>query len=239
MDEHGQSSPDAVRTATQPIEGWHCSHFFYRFRRDALQALDATAIERGSHEFAEQLDPERPSAPSRLQTSIVSGHRADFALLLTVLGAQLLIEGFVRIADEAGLGTGFVGLSMVAMGTSAPELVTAVVAVRGGHSELVLGNVLGSNLLNSLAGGSVMALIGPGSLTDENLEGLATYTMLAVTGLALLFMITSRVIQRWEAAILVAIYLAAIPFLISEEEEAVDEALGLLEGLHVAIAGFV
>ena len=61
-----------------------------------------------------------------------------------------------RIADEAGLGTGFVGLSMVAAGTSAPELVTAVVAVRGGHSELVLGNVLGSNMLNSLGGGAVM-----------------------------------------------------------------------------------
>ena len=161
--------------------------------------------------------------------------RTVVGLLLTVLGAQLLIEGFTRIADEAGLGTGFVGLSMVAMGTSAPELVTAVVAVRGGHSELVLGNVLGSNIFNSLAGGSVMALIGPGSLNDANLAGLATLVMLVVTALALVFMYTSRLINRWEAGILVTIYIAAMPFLISTDDE-VESAL--LEGVHLVV-GFV
>lgn len=82
MDERGQSSPDAVRTSRQPTEGWHCSHFFYRFRREALQALDAPAVERGRDAFARALDPDDPSAPARLQTSIVSGHRADFALML-------------------------------------------------------------------------------------------------------------------------------------------------------------
>lgn len=157
--------------------------------------------------------------------------RTIVGLLLTVVAARMLIEGFTRIADEAGLGTGFVGLTMVAMGTSAPELVTAVVAVRGGHSELVLGNVLGSNLFNSLAGGSVMALIGPGMLTDENLAGLATLVMLAVTGLAIVFMISSRRIVRWEGAVLVATYVLAIPFLISTEDELEST---LLEGVDVA-----
>lgn len=181
--------------------------------------------------------------------------RTIIGLLLTVLGAQLLIEGFIRIADEAGLGTGFVGLSMVAMGTSAPELVTAVVAVRGGHSELVLGNVLGSNVFNSLAGGSVMALVGPGPIMDEKLTGLATVIMLVVTGLAVLFMVTSRLIARWEAGLLVAIYLGTMPLLISGEED-VEAALGglhvmgalpeglpaagaVLEGLHVAVGGLI
>ena len=82
MDERGQSSPDAVRTSTQPTEGWHCSHFFYRFRRGALQALDAAAREQGRGEFVQALDPSGDMAPARLQTSIVSGHRADFALML-------------------------------------------------------------------------------------------------------------------------------------------------------------
>jgi cation:H+ antiporter len=149
--------------------------------------------------------------------------RTIVGLIGTVIGAQLIIEGFTRVAEEAGLGTGFVGLTMVAMGTSAPEMVTAIVAVRGGHSELVLGNVLGSNLLNSLAGGGVMALVGPGMLSDDNLAGLATYTMLVVTGLAIVFMITSRRIVRWEAAVLAAVYLAAIPFLVSSDDDLVGE----------------
>jgi cation:H+ antiporter len=156
--------------------------------------------------------------------------RTIAGLALTVVGAQLLIEGFGRIAEEAGLSTGFVGLTMVAMGTSAPELVTALVAVRGGHSELVLGNVLGSNLFNSLAGGGVMALIGPGQLSDDNLAGLATIVMLVITGLAIVFMITSRLITRWEAGVLVAIYVGAIPFLISGNDEAES---ALLEGVDL------
>jgi cation:H+ antiporter len=166
--------------------------------------------------------------------------RTIVGLIGTVIGAQLLIEGFTRIAGEAGLGTGFVGLTMVAMGTSAPEMVTAIVAVRGGHSELVLGNVLGSNLLNSLAGGGVMALVGPGMLTDENLAGLATYTMLIVTALAIVFMITSRRIVRWEAAVLAVIYLAAIPFLVSSEDDLVSEdAAGVVYELEALDVGVV
>lgn len=156
--------------------------------------------------------------------------RTLLGLAFTVVAAQILIEGFVRIADAAGLGTGFVGLTMVAMGTSAPELVTAVVAVRGGHSELVIGNVLGSNLLNSLAGGAVMALIAPGPLSDGNLAGLATVVMLVVTGLAIVFMITGRLVRRWEAALLVAIYAGSLPFLVSSDEETSE---AFLEGVDL------
>jgi len=65
-----------------PSEGWHCSHLYYRFDRPALAAMEATDIQSGRRQVTEALDSEGPDAPARLQTSIVSGHKADFALLL-------------------------------------------------------------------------------------------------------------------------------------------------------------
>lgn len=66
----------------QPIEGWHCSHLFYRFDRAALGRLGRGARDEGARQFAAILDPSDGAAPARLQVSIVSGHKADFALLL-------------------------------------------------------------------------------------------------------------------------------------------------------------
>ncbi len=62
--------------------GWHCGHFFYRWRRDILSALSDQQRQAGAAEFADTLNPQAAQAPARLQTSLVSGHRADWALLL-------------------------------------------------------------------------------------------------------------------------------------------------------------
>src|SRR5687767_4748781 len=64
------------------LEGWHCSHLYYRFDRGVLAALGAAAVEAGREELAAILDPAGPEATARLQTSIVSGHKADFGLML-------------------------------------------------------------------------------------------------------------------------------------------------------------
>jgi chlorite dismutase len=63
-------------------EGWHCSHLYYRFDRSVLARLPAEAIEAGRAELIAALDPAGPGAPARLQTSVVSGHKADFGLML-------------------------------------------------------------------------------------------------------------------------------------------------------------
>ena len=87
--------------------------------------------------------------------------RTLVGLVGTIGGAQLLVEGATWIADDLGLTGGFVGLTLVAIGTSLPELVTAVAAARRNETELIVGNLLGSNLFNSLAVGGVIAVIGP------------------------------------------------------------------------------
>ena len=65
-----------------PSEGWHCSHFFYLFDRAGLETLPETVIDEAAAEVKAVLDPTGSDAPVRLQTSIVSGHKADFGLML-------------------------------------------------------------------------------------------------------------------------------------------------------------
>ena len=77
------SPAEPVVQSLEPAGGsWHCSHLFYSFNRGALLSLSAEERSLGSREVASSLDPEGPNAPIRLQTSIVSGLKADFGLMM-------------------------------------------------------------------------------------------------------------------------------------------------------------
>ena len=77
MQSREQPAPSLV-----PSEGWHCSHFFYLFDRAGLETLPESVIDEAAAEVKAVLDPTGSDAPVRLQTSIVSGHKADFGLML-------------------------------------------------------------------------------------------------------------------------------------------------------------
>lgn len=139
--------------------------------------------------------------------------RTLLGLIGVVAGAQLTVTGASDVADRLGLGEGFVGLTLVALGTSLPELMTAIAAARKGEHELIVGNLLGSNLFNSLAVGASVGVLGPDRLTDTELAGTGTVLMLAVAFGAWLFMYTGRRVQRWEGFVLLGVYLVAVPML--------------------------
>jgi cation:H+ antiporter len=139
--------------------------------------------------------------------------RVVLGLLGTVTGAQLLVVGAQRIASDIGLSGGFVGLTLVAVGTSLPELVTAIQSARRDETALLAGNVLGSNVFNSTAVAGTAALIGPGTITDAGLTVIAASSMVAIAALAWLFLGLAGRLRRWEALILLGIYLATLPFL--------------------------
>ena len=71
-----------VEPSLTPDEGWHCSHLYYRLRRDVVSQMSQAQREEACRQIVECLNPEREDAPQRLQTSIVSGHKADFGLML-------------------------------------------------------------------------------------------------------------------------------------------------------------
>jgi chlorite dismutase len=75
-------APQPVPISLEPTEGWHCTHLYFRFDRGVLAGLSPDALRAGCEELLAILDPAGSDAPQRLQTSVVSGHKADFGLML-------------------------------------------------------------------------------------------------------------------------------------------------------------
>lgn len=124
----------------------------------------------------------------------------------TVAGAQLLLVGATDLADRAGLSDGFVGATLVALGTSLPELVTVVQSARRREADLIVGNLLGSNLFNALAVGGLAAVIGPAAVDAPELTITGALAAVAATVLAVVVMATGRRLTRIEGATLIVAY---------------------------------
>jgi cation:H+ antiporter len=148
-------------------------------------------------------------APSTGKESV----RTLLGLLGTLGAAQLLVVSATTIASELGLSEGFIGLTVIAIGTSLPELATALQAARKNETDLIVGNLLGSNLFNAGAVAAVAGFAGPGPLSDPTIVGFATVLMVVVAAGATLFMVTGKRVVRWEGALLLAAYVATIPLL--------------------------
>jgi cation:H+ antiporter len=158
--------------------------------------------------IGEVIELEDDPAPS-LGRGVV---RALAGLAGTLVGAQLVVAGAVSVAGSAGLSEGFVGLTIVAIGTSLPELVTAVQAARHGEDDLVIGNVLGSNLFNSLAAGGLIGLLSGGVTIEGRMwwsVALMVFTAVSVGAL----MRWRRSIGRSEAAVLLVAYVVVVPLI--------------------------
>ena len=128
-------------------------------------------------------------------------------------GAQLAVSGATTLADKWGLRGGFVGFSIVALGTSLPELVTAVAAARKKEAGLIVGNLFGSNLFNGLAGGAAIGLVNAGPIGDAKLTGGGLLAMLGAVAVAYLQGARKRRVGKIDALLLLAIYLAAMLWL--------------------------
>jgi len=126
-----------------------------------------------------------------------------------VLGSDLLVEGAVTIARAAGISESVIGLTLIAFGTSLPELATAVIASRHGHTALALGNALGSNIFNILLVLGVLVLIAPVQLAAEVLR-FDIWVMAGVVVALILVMLSGRRISRLEGGLFLALYAAYI-----------------------------
>lgn len=95
---------DLPEPTVKLTEGWHCLHLYYKIDQAALNALDPETRARGCEEVEHLLNPERPGAPVRLQTSVVSGHKADLALM-AMDEDPLLLDAVQQGIRASGLGT--------------------------------------------------------------------------------------------------------------------------------------
>ena len=167
----------------------------------------------------DELDPLDPESQEFADTILKrDGLRREwvrtlFGLAGTVGGAQLLVAGATGMARTFGVSEAVIGISVVAIGTSLPEIVTSIQAARRNEGDLVIGNVLGSNMFNSLGVAGVVALVAPVEVEQ------VTWTVLAPLGVAATLLmtallVTGRRMRRAEGIALLVLYALLMPLLL-------------------------
>lgn len=134
---------------------------------------------------------------------------------ITLLGANWLVDGAVGLARTMGVSETLVGLTVVAVGTSLPELVTSLIAARRHQSEVAFGNIVGSNIFNVCGILGVTAIIEPMPIPAPILQ-LDIWVMLAATLALVLAAITGHGVSRREGGLLLAGYVAYIGVLAAQ-----------------------
>lgn len=174
----------------------------------AYRSEKASGDAEGARHIAEAQDAAPPQTHAALLALMILAGLAG-----AIFGARLLVGAASDLALAAGVSESVIGLTIVAVGTSLPELVACIVAVRRGHAEVALGNVVGSNIYNVLGILGATAIIHPIAVPAE-IARFDIWMMLAVTALFLWQLRSGWRVSRAEGGVLVALYLAYTAFLL-------------------------
>ncbi|KAA9007162.1 calcium/sodium antiporter [Histidinibacterium aquaticum] len=160
--------------------------------------------------YASEAEVVAPPAQSmgRLILTAVGG------LAITIIGARFLVTGAISVAGALGISETVIGLTVVAVGTSMPELVTSIIAVRKGEGDVAFGNIVGSNIFNILGILGLTALAHPLAVPVEIIR-FDIWVMLAATAALVVFAMTGWRIGRREGGILFLAYGAYVASLLA------------------------
>lgn len=136
-----------------------------------------------------------------------------FGLVGLVLGSNIFVDNASSLAHGWGISDAVIGLTIVAGGTSLPELATSAVAARKGDSGIAIGNVLGSNVFNILMILGLTGIISP--MHIQNITYFDMAVMVISMALFWLFSFTKLRVERWEGCVLIACFLGYITWLVS------------------------
>lgn len=183
-------------------------------RNEGEEVLDEYA------DAVEELEVEVIDRPMPVQVGLVV-----LGLVILVAGSQFLVGSATDIATEIGVSDLVIGLTVVAVGTSLPELATSFLASYRGQRDIAVGNVVGSNLFNLMCVLGLTGLVAPDPVpvADSSLR-VDFPVMLAATVVLLPIVWKGFRIQRWEGLVLAAFYVVYVTFLIldSGDSQAVD-----------------
>jgi cation:H+ antiporter len=133
-------------------------------------------------------------------------------LAALIIGSEFLVKNSVNLARLIGLSEAVIGLTIVAVGTSTPELATSIVAALKKQPDIAIGNIVGSNIFNILGILGVASLIKPISTPDIDLTDM--FVMIGMSVMLLPFIKTGFTLRRWEGALLLAIYIGYVIYLL-------------------------
>ncbi|ARU56770.1 K+ dependent Na+ exchanger related-protein [Oleiphilus messinensis] len=132
-------------------------------------------------------------------------------LILLIIGSKILLDGAVGLAEELGVSQAVIGLTLVAVGTSLPELTISIVAALRRHADVAVGNVLGSNIFNLLGILGISAILQPLQVHNRVYQ-FDQWVMIASSLLLFILLTTGRNLNRPEGTVLLCSYLAYLGF---------------------------
>lgn len=138
-------------------------------------------------------------------------------LIGLVIGGKLIVDNAVAIASDLGVSEKIIGLTIIAAGTSLPELMTSVVAAMKKNSDIAIGNIIGSNIFNIFLILSVSSLVNP--ITYSSVFNTDIYLLLGGTLFLFLamFMSKKKTLDRWESAVLLLVFIGYTAYLVTQE----------------------
>lgn len=181
----------------------------------ATAAAASTSVSEAStsHTSAPKASTSQPSAP---EASVASMLKAVVMLVVGLLcliaGSNMFVDNASFVASSLGVSDAVIGLTIVAGGTSLPELATSMVSAKKGNSDIAIGNVIGSNVFNILMIIGITGLVKP-----MHIAGITTLDLIMMLASMLLmwfFCRTTYKVKRWEGAVLTIVYLAYLTWLV-------------------------
>lgn len=186
------------------------AYIYLAFRQERMAAPDGHGAVYDKGAALEEVDAGvAPTTAAGRGPVLVHVLIAAAGLVLVVAGGRFLVDGAVALARGFGVTETVIGLTIVAVGTSMPELVTSMVAALRRQGDIAFGNIVGSNIYNILGIGGVTALIAPGVVPAE----IVTFDNLVMVAVSILFIAvawTGFRIARWEGGVLLAGYVAYV-----------------------------
>jgi cation:H+ antiporter len=187
---------------------------------------------------ADELDLELPPESNWDRHWAVQLLLIAVGLGMLLLGARWLVQAAIVFAQWLGVSELVIGLTVVAVGTSLPEIATSIIAALRGQRDMAVGNIVGSNIFNILGVAGLTALVAPLALPVS--QALITFdmqVMLAAAIACLPILFSGHLIARWEGAMFLGYYCAYTAFLIlaSAEHDAVDEFATVMQWVVLPI----
>ncbi|HBA64504.1 MAG TPA: sodium:proton exchanger [Lachnospiraceae bacterium] len=176
--------------------------FIYYLYSTIRQALEY----RREGKLIEPEEDMKPLSPGKSAVFIIAG------LIGIVIGGDLVVDSATEIAVRFGMSQTFIGLTIVALGTSLPELVTSMVAAGKGENDLALGNVVGSNIFNILLILGASSAIFPIAVAPTAIYD--TIILIAASLVVYFCAVTKRVLKRGEGALFIVIYAAFFVYIL-------------------------
>lgn len=182
--------------------------------REARTERDVGVLEQYD-DAIEDLEVEVVDKPLPVQVGLVA-----LGLAILVGGSQLLVGSATDIAEELGVSDLVIGLTVVAVGTSLPELATSLMAAIRGERDIAVGNVVGSNLFNLMSVLGLTGIVSPDPIPVSDASLRIDYpVMLAATIVLLPIVWRGFRIERWEGVVLIAAYVVYVAFLVLDASD--------------------